>query len=269
MSKIEIIRPGESVAIDPAQSGFAHGFAVFETILVADGLIQFWKAHWERLSRSAQTLGVELPCEGKSALVAVRELLAELNGGAHAIKLSAIKESGESRLLVYSRPAFPAPEEVGLLVDGSFRLNEWSPLAGLKTHNYIENMHFMEIARSRECYDLARFNSKGEIVEGAGSNLFWAKNGQLFTPDARTGLLSGVVRQAILSEMDVSEGFFFEDELLDADEVFLTNSIVGAIPVEWMLLNRERVSLGHGGGEWHNEMTRAIQTGVDLDSVQS
>ena len=75
--------------------------------------------------------------------------------------------------------------------------------------------------------------------------------------------------QAILSEMDVSEGFFFEDELLDADEVFLTNSIVGALPVEWMLLNHERVSLGHGGGEWHNEMTRAIQTGVELDSVQS
>ena len=85
--------------MDPSQSGFAHGFAVFETILVADGLIQFWKAHWERLNRSAQTLGVELSCEGESALVAVRELL-ELNG-AHAIKLSAIKESGESRLLVY------------------------------------------------------------------------------------------------------------------------------------------------------------------------
>ena len=67
--------------MDPSQSGFAHGFAVFETILVADGLIQFWKAHWERLNRSAQTLGVELSCDGESALVAVRELLAELNGG--------------------------------------------------------------------------------------------------------------------------------------------------------------------------------------------
>ena len=267
MSKIEIIRPGELVSLNPAHSGLAYGFGVFETIRVASGCIQFWVAHWSRLERSAKALEILLPCEREEALNAVRDFLSELSGSEQTIKLSVIKEAGDSRLLVYSRPAFSAPESAGLLVDGSYRLNESSPLAGLKTHNYIENMHFMKIARSKECYDLVRFNCRGEVVEGAVSNLFWANNGKLFTPDRRTGLLAGVVRGAILSEMEVVEGFYSEGELLAADAVFVTNSSVGALPIEWILRGSERIYLRKSAADLQIEIARAIERAVEADSI--
>ncbi|MFP3471141.1 aminotransferase class IV, partial [Micrococcus sp. SIMBA_144] len=76
----------------------------------------------------------------------------------------------------------------------------------------------------------------GRLAEGIVSNLFWFKNGILFTPDLSTGILNGITRQFVVhvaKKMGISvrEGGFQRESLVEADEVFVTNSIQEIVPL--------------------------------------
>ncbi len=138
---------------------------------------------------------------------------------------------------------FRRGQEVGLLVQDVFPINDRSSLAGFKTHNYLESMLAATAAVEAGCYDALRLNTRGFLAEGAVSNLFFSSEGRLMTPSEHTGLLPGVVRAAILEALPVVEGLFTLDQLLRAEAVFLTNSSIGVLPVDFLLHEGSRIDL--------------------------
>lgn len=246
MSVIEIIVPGQPVCLNPTASGFAHGFGLFETMCLREGRLELWQAHWQRLSASARKLGIACAFDPGHVLDQISILSGDLAPKA-TIKLSLLKEAEASRLFIYSRPLAPIPESIGLLLDGPIELNENSPLAGLKTHSYLENVLVLDAARSLNCYDAVRLNRRGHLVEGAISNIFFHREGGWHTPGRESGLLPGVVRAALLELLPVEEAAYTCQDLLCADGVYLTNSSVGLLPVDWLHTQGQAVPLPSRG----------------------
>ncbi|MFU8847850.1 MAG: aminotransferase class IV [Opitutales bacterium] len=240
MSSIEIILPGESLRIEPGSSGFAHGFGLFETMRLSSGRLELWGDHWARLCRSARELGLSCKFEEGEVLQAVRELARVLPTEA-LVKLSLLKTGQGSTLYVYSRSVSSLPEAFGLLLDYSAPINEASPLAGHKTHNYLENLLALEAARQVGCYDALRLNSSGEVAEGAISNIFFFSNGSWHTPALNCGPLPGVIRGALLKSLPVVEGAYPLEGVLTAEAVFLSNASMGLQAVDYLLLNGQKM----------------------------
>ncbi len=233
MSSIEIVFPGTRLQLDPESPGFAHGFGLFETLRLRGGRLELWSSHWQRLVDSAAVLGVACNYDAGAVLEAVRQLAQALPAEA-VIKLSLLQTSPSPRLVVYSRPLMAQPATLGLLLDCPFTLNENSPLAGHKTHNYLENLLVLQCARAAGCLDAVRLNTQGHLAEGAISNLFFYRDAAWHTPALSCGLLPGVMRGALLVCLEVQQGHYRTADLAGAEAVFVSNSTLGLQPVDYL-----------------------------------
>jgi len=232
MSEIIILQSGDAAALNPNQSGFAHGFGIFETIKLSQGRLCFWEAHWQRFYDSAVDLRLPLDHTPEEALAAIRELVQAEGLRDGTVKLSLLKEGAGARCYVYARPAMSATTTVRLQLTMQYPLNEHSRLAGHKTHNYMENMLLLESARAEGFADVLRVNTAGVLAETTVANLFFIKQGRLCTPALSTGVLPGVIRAEVIQVADslgvpVEEGSYTPAVLQAAEAVFLTNSSVG------------------------------------------
>lgn len=266
MSSIEIVWPGESLTLDPRSPGFAHGFGLFETLCLRAKRIQFWEAHWQRLTGSARKLGIACPFEAAEALDAVKQLARALSGEG-TIKLSLLREESSSKLLVYSRAASQLPERIGLLLESPFPIQEASPLAGLKTHNYLENLLVLEAAREAGCYEGLRLNSKGQLAEGAISNIFFHRDGAWHSPGRSSGLLPGVMRDALIRHLPVAQGNYTVTDLLSADAVFLSNASIGLLPVNYLLSKSREIQLRSRQHPCYASARSLLQECIDATAV--
>ena len=118
----------------------------------------------------------------------------------------------------------------------SLRRNSLSPVTYLKSANTIENMMARQDARETGADEAFFQNEKGYLTEAAGSNLFLVKNGVLKTPRYESGILPGVTR-VVVFELAAQMGIKVKElnlrlaDLLEADEVFITNSLIEIVPV--------------------------------------
>jgi len=232
MSEIIIVYSKETAALDPTQSGFAHGFGVFETMKLVDGRLCFWKAHWNRLLASARFFELELPFAADAVLAAIRKLVSVDVISDGMIKLSLMRDGAGTRLFVYARAAAAVPSTASLKLDEIYPINQRSLLAGHKTHNYMENMALYQSARAEGFFDTLRMNTNGEIAETTTGNFFFIKNGQLCTPSLDSGILPGVIRGDLLKLCDVSQARYRLDDLKLAEAAFMTNSSCGLLAID-------------------------------------
>lgn len=267
MSEIEIIYPGEALTLNPEFSGFAHGFGLFETVCLRERQIELWEAHWQRLVGSARELGIACPFKKSEALEAVKSLGEKLSADA-TIKLSLFKEGNSSRLVVYSRPSHPPPKRLGLLMENSFRVQESSPITGHKTHNYLENLLALESARERGCFEALRLNSKGQVAEGAISNIFFVRDGRLHTPCREAGLLPGVVRGKIIEALPVEQGDYTPSDLLNGEAVFLTNASIGFQAVDCLLSFGEKIQLASRKNDFFERVRGLLAERINATAVR-
>ncbi len=126
----------------------------------------------------------------------------------------------------------PLRSEVSAVVLSEFIRNERSPVAGIKCGSYAENIMALHEAKQAGVDEVIFLNSVGDVAECATANLFIVKDGELFTPDLESGCLPGVTRELVMRAarrvaMNVSEDTVSLADLLDADEVFLTNTQIG------------------------------------------
>ncbi len=106
----------------------------------------------------------------------------------------------------------------------------------LKSHHYLNNILAKREVGNDPSVEGIFLSQEGFLAEGIVSNLFWVKNGEIFTPSLSTGILNGITRQYIMNAaknlgISVMEGSFVKKDLLDADEVFVTNSIQEIVPL--------------------------------------
>jgi len=264
MESITVVPCGGVAGLDPAASGFAHGFGLFETMKLAEGRLCFWEAHWARLTRSAQALGLAVDCEADTVLQMIRKLVRDENMRDGAVKLSLLQEGEAPRFFAYARPAVPPPQSgVRLLLGWDFPLNERSLLAGHKTHNYMENMLLLRACRAEGYFDRIRLNTAGALVETTIANLFFILGGRLCTPALETGILPGVIRSEVLvsaeaAAMELEEGVFPAECLNEAEALFVTNSILGILPVDCVVGMQGVLSIASGVHPMVKELKRAI-----------
>ncbi|HWQ40591.1 MAG TPA: aminotransferase class IV [Desulfosporosinus sp.] len=219
------------------------GFGLFETLLITEKGPLFVDLHWQRMNKGADFLGLKLPAKNQW-LKRVQEFIEQtpkifpyalritLSGGAPEAHLP-------SQLLLYKRliPYTPAQYALGirLHVLPSLR-NEHSPLTSIKSTNYMENILAKEAAKRNGAEEGLWLNTGGFLSEGTMSNLFLIKGEALYTPALSSGCLPGTRRQIILGlahtlQIPTYEGSYPLSNLLSADEIFMTNALMGIMPV--------------------------------------
>jgi branched-chain amino acid aminotransferase len=120
----------------------------------------------------------------------------------------------------------------------SLRRNSQSPLSRSKSTCYMENILARMEARAAGCGEAILLNEQGYLTEGSTSNIFLVSKGELITPSLESGVLPGVTREAVLeiaraSNIKTLERQVELKELVEAEEAFITNSILELMPLTW------------------------------------
>jgi 4-amino-4-deoxychorismate lyase len=231
--------------VAPVSSAMLYGRGVFTTVAIYNGKPFLWPQHWQRLENHAGRLKVD--CTGANErnvgealtkLVAVNRVK---NGRARVILLARSgrdvwkpkKETSRKTdlLIMTSEPQKVSPAGMSLAVS-PYRCNTFSPLAGIRSLNYLEQVLSWEEAQARDFDEAVMLNERGEIVAATMANIFWVKEGTLYTPALSTGAIAGITRAAIIELaskqfIPVIEGVFELSDLAEADEVFLTSASLG------------------------------------------
>ena len=230
--------PSNSRALRLAD-GYSFGYGLFETVKVLDGELVFWKEHMERLARGLSKIGMASDLDWDNMEKSAKHLIS-LNGLEEGALKVIVSKSGDSRDIVLSTRAAEYPEA---LYERGFRLklsesrrNTQSLMPRLKSLNYMENILERNMALKAGFDDCLFLNTEGYLAETSISNLFYVKDGSLYTPSLESGILDGIVRGKVISaaislELEVFEGDHSLEELLSSEEAFLTNSLMGLMPV--------------------------------------
>lgn len=232
----------------PLKEGFPlrslfYGEGVFETFRWRFSPPVFWKRHVERLKKGAAMLHIPFP--GEDYLLACVEEAVSISGISDAYVKVCLLSCGSpvfyelpqsgSVLVTVRQYREPCKTQVRVCVSPFYRAST-SPVSGIKSINYLENVIARRSALFSGFDEAVFLNEKGEVTEASASNIFWLKEGMLFTPEPSCGLLPGITRGITIESaselgIKVEEGRFDLDALLSSDGAFLTNSLVGVMPV--------------------------------------
>jgi len=223
--------------------GFLYGAGLFETMRCYGGAVFSLDDHLERLFASAEALSVKNTYSRKDVRGAVYATI-RANGLKDArvrLTLTSGEAHGDkSTLLVMATPYEGYPleyyEKGVKVVLCNMRQNPDEVICGHKTLNYFARMSALNQARTKGAAEAIWFTTDGRLAEGCISNIFLVKGGAMATPVLTLPVLPGVARKAVLEIAGRQSIQFVERELhindlLDAEEVFLTNVIMGVMPV--------------------------------------
>lgn len=234
--------------------GFQFGLGAFETIAVEAGKPIFLDKHLKRLERAAEFLRLgtlsERGITEKQILRYLEEQAQLPESRENFANMTQLPESRENfsdithcalkimlskENVVFSMRANPyTPEqyEKGFVLDISpVKRNETSSLVYHKTMNYGDCILEKRNATAAGVDERLFLNTKDQICEGTVSNIFFVKQGKLYTPDTRCGLLPGILREYICETQHVEEAIIYPEDLKEYEECFVTNSLMGIMPV--------------------------------------
>jgi aminodeoxychorismate lyase len=231
--------------VAPVSSAMLYGRGVFTTVAIYNGKPFLWPDHWRRLKDHAERLKVDLAGASEQGLGdCVRKLVAVnqvKNGRARIILLARsgrdvwkAKASGNRKtdlLIMTGEPQKISSAGMSLAVS-PHRFNTFSPLVGIRSLNYLEQVLSWEEAQSRDFDEAVMLNERGEIVSATMANIFWVREGTLHTPALSTGAIAGISRAAVIELAEkqfipVIEGVYDLGDLTEADEIFLTSASLG------------------------------------------
>lgn len=228
----DMVAPEDAV-VSVFDHGFTVGDGVFETLKVVGGRAFAVRRHVERLHRSAQGLGIDVPLTDASLRRVVDEVVAaaglelarlRITLTAGVTPLGSGRGRGEPTLVVAAGPLTPWEADT-TAVSVPWPRNDRSPVAGVKTTSYAENVVALAEARKVGATEAILPNTRGNLCEGTGSNVFVVLGGRLVTPPLMAGCLAGVTRALVLELLpDADEDDVPFAALAEAGEVLLTST---------------------------------------------
>lgn len=234
----KIIPSGEA-GISAVSAAGLYGKGVFTTIAIHDGEPFLWEKHWARLQGDAAKVGIHLweyPEETVGAALA--ELIEKNKVVTGRARVTFFDERGggawpvdtarQTGLLIVTGDARGAPEKLKLTISPS-TINSRSPLAGVKSCNHLENVLALDEAAGRGFDEAVRLNERGEIASACMGNIFWRKEGRLYTPSPASGCLAGTTRSYVIEKLGAIETIAGPGELETADAIILTSAGLGMV----------------------------------------
>jgi 4-amino-4-deoxychorismate lyase len=217
----KIIYGEDKIFID---EGLFFGQGVFETILWKDRPI-FLSEHLERLKKSMDKIEL-LPLEEKI----LKEYLYKLHIKNKGVKITVtpLNIIITERKINYNEENYDRGMK---LTTSKVRRNSTSNLCYIKSTCYIENLIEKENAKKMGYDDIIFLNENGYVTETGSANIFIVKNKEIFTPKIEDGLLGGIIRGKIIKNCNVKEESITLEELKEAEEVIITNSLMGAMSI--------------------------------------
>ena len=235
------LQSSEEMRISPFDHGFTVGNGVFETMISYEGYPFAFTRHYERLERSAAVMGLSLRPRNELLEASLQVLdVNNLSGSPARLRITVTGgpaplgsergNSGETTLVAASPTQAWSDMEDVIVVSHS--RNENGALVGVKSTSYGENVVALEEARSLGAGEAIFPNTRGELCEGTGSNVFLVSEGVLLTPPLSGGCLAGVTR-ALVIELCGREGIEVREKAVPvtlmerAEEAFLTSTTRG------------------------------------------
>lgn len=260
---------GELVDADAARlsvfdTAVQHGVGLFETLPIYKGKTFRLNDHVARLKDSAATLGMVTGGEVEDFEEAVGQLLAAneltdarvritVTGGSARIGIHVGSRGRPATLITAGRPQI-LPDE--LYRDGvrvllsDYRVSPTDPIARHKTVSYLPRLIALRGAQQSQLADAIAFTTDGHLASGSMTNVFLISDDVLLTPSLDLPIVPGLARKGVIElakqlQIKVREGAFSLKDVLSAQEMFLTNSIVQVLPV--IAIERHLVGEGRVG----------------------
>jgi branched-chain amino acid aminotransferase len=246
---------GEIISRDKVQipvfdRGLLYGYGLFETMRSYNGHVFYLDRHIARLVNSAGVLGIREALEREKLETGVLRTL-KANGLDDArIRLTVTAGEGSRSIgmpvsgkltiiITVEELVLPSPENYleGLRTSiVSIRRNSKSPMCRLKALGYLENLLAHAEAVDDGNDEAILLNGDGYVAECSASNLFIVETDKLITPPIEAGILPGVTRRIIIDlassiGIKVSQEAVSVKRLLNAEEVFITNSVIEIMPI--------------------------------------
>ncbi|MCD6582388.1 MAG: aminotransferase class IV family protein [Desulfuromusa sp.] len=240
--------PEEDARLPVNDGGFLFGDTLFETLKAHDQKILLIPQHLDRLEQSAQLLN--FPCDRQKIESSLQQMAAALKFSTSRIRLTLSRGDFQGLSL-------PAEEQSWFLLTASEydeltdterqsgaacivspnrRINPVSHLPQMKRGNYADCLYAANYARQSGAREALFIDQNQNMLEGSTSNLFAMIDDRLITPPTGTLVLDGIIRQQVIdtaAELGilVAERELPLDELMQAQEIFLTNSLIDILPV--------------------------------------
>lgn len=236
--------------IESVDAGFTYGLSIFESFRVSGKKVFLFDEHLKRLYSSLDYLMITRPNRDElekylSSIIAEFNLEDNLfirlmiSAGPGQLRLS--KQSyNEPNIVIYAAkiPKFSATEKSAKILSSITRkVPEYFNItqARLKANGYLSaHLAQSELAQyeakvkqtaAHGHLEGILLSPKGYVAEALTSNIFWAKEGKLYTPPLSLGILPGIIRNEVVRKQKVQEKLITAEELKKTDEIFLTNSV--------------------------------------------
>ena len=237
----------DKACISVTDSGFLYGAGLFETMRSHNGVVFALTDHLDRLFVSAGTLSISNPYDREYITEAINKVLSANTLTDARLRLTLTngpmaesEQQRKSTLLITAAKLRSYPPEYYkkgvMVVLCPFRQNPINPTSGRKTTSYFSRMIALNMAHQKRAAEALWFTVDNRLAEGCISNVFLVKDSALYTPPIKTPVLAGVARKtvcqlALQNSIKFTEKDLSIDDVLGADEIFLTNVIMQVMPI--------------------------------------
>ena len=261
----------EDRLLSPLDQGFLFGASVYETVRTYGGRTFLLERHLGRLRESAKALDIALDVTDDELAVRIEETLVAAGNAESSIRIVVSAGVGsidyragsaaKPTVVVIVRPLPEYPDSLyregaRAVIVPMMRATRGGLDPRIKSSNLLTNLSALREAHRKKAYEAILMNSEGEVAEGSMSNVFLVAKGVVRTPPISAGILEGITRELVI-EVAREEGYpveergFKPEELLGADEVFITASSRQIVPI--VQVDKTRIGNGKPG-----PVTRAL-----------
>jgi branched-chain amino acid aminotransferase len=239
----KVLQANENI-IGPQNRGLRYGDGIFETMKLKNGKLILSDEHFVRLWKGMQMLQFDIPklLSPEKLEEEIFQLAAKNKLTAARIRVTIIRSDGgiydaKNNTPNYIIEAIQLPEDNGPLNSNGLQVcvfndakKSLDTFSNLKTNNYLPYFMGAMFAKKQHCNDALILNSEGNICDSTIANVFYIKDKTIFTPTLAQGCVAGVMRKFLIDKIralgfTVHESIVTKEAILNADEVFLSNSI--------------------------------------------
>lgn len=244
------LTPSDQAFISVDERGFLFGDGIFETCRISNQKIYNFEAHFERLKSGLEAIKIDFDFAKNQRFSRdslendIQELISKNNLPNGLVRIYVSRGQGSfgyapkaniSPLIIIQTKELPQKPEkpVDLWISKITKISAKSLPVNYKLAQGLNSTLAKLEAQENNCFDSILLNDLDQICETSSANIFWVKDDILYTPHKNCGILLGTVRQKIinLSPIEIREITANLEELLHADEIFISNVSYGVLQV--------------------------------------